>query len=242
MPDNNLTPAEIGAQKAAEVLARRREARATCAAALAAHPNPLNFQIQLIHAAAAIAETTRTTAGFLVAVGDSWFDYPIQDVLTVLEDNYGYSVQSAAHAGDAIESMAYTGGQLDKHARCIDKVKAHGGNPKAILLSGGGDDIAGDEFGMLLNSSASPIHGWNDEVLDGVINQRIATAYRTMLHAIMQYCEQDLGRIPPILIHGYDYPVPDGRGFLGGWGPCRGRGSSPASRKSSTRISRLPPR
>jgi hypothetical protein len=21
----------------------------------------------------------------------------------------------------------------------------------------------------------------------------------------------------PILIHGYDYPVPDGRGFLGGW-------------------------
>jgi len=26
-----------------------------------------------------------------------------------------------------------------------------------------------------------------------------------------------IGHAVPILIHGYDFPVPDGRGFLGGW-------------------------
>ena len=43
-------------------------------------------------------------------------------------------------------------GQLDKFARCMDKIVALGATPKAILVSGGGDDIAGKEFGMLINN------------------------------------------------------------------------------------------
>src|SRR6185369_12581058 len=31
-----------------------------------------------------------------------------------------------------------------------------------------------------------------------------------------------LGRPIPIVIHGYDYALPDGRGFWGGWGPLPG--------------------
>ena len=30
-------------------------------------------------------------------------------------------------------------------------------------------------------------------------------------------CQEAFQKIVPILVHGYDYPVPDGRGFLGGW-------------------------
>jgi hypothetical protein len=41
-------------------------------------------------------------------------------------------------------------GQLDKFARCMDKIVTLGPTPKAILVSGGGDDIAGKEFGMLI--------------------------------------------------------------------------------------------
>ena len=169
--------------------------------------------------AAGIAEPAASleTAGFLVAAGDSWFDYPFYDVLKLLEDNYGYNVESAAQRGDPIESMAYQGGQLDKLARCIEKVKAHGAVPKAVLLSGGGNDIAGNEFGMLLNNATSPIRGWNAEVVDGVINQRILKAYQSMLSSIASLCQKDLGQVVPILVHGYDYPVPDGRGFWGGW-------------------------
>jgi lysophospholipase L1-like esterase len=221
MPDG-LSSIDIGRKNAAAVLARRREARTRRANALAAHRSPLSMRVEVTSAAAPVAATSHQTAGFLAAAGDSWFDYPLHDVLTVLDDDYGYSIESAAHRGDPIETMAYQNGQLDKLARCIDKIKGNAAVPKAVLLSGGGNDIAGNEFGMLLNNALSQIGGWNDEIVDGVINQRIAAAYRTMLSAINTYCEQDLGEGVPILIHGYDYPVPDGRGFLGGWGPLPG--------------------
>ncbi|MBD0322895.1 MAG: hypothetical protein ICV72_05840, partial [Aldersonia sp.] len=39
----------------------------------------------------------------------------------------------------------------------------------------------------------------------------------------------------PIIVHGYDYPVPDGRGFLGGWGPLPGPWLAPSlARKNFT--------
>lgn len=161
---------------------------------------------------------TSQTLGYLVAIGDSWFDYPFHDIIDLLEDDYGYSIESSAHAGDPIEAMAYSqGGQLEKLARSFEKVAAQGAVPKAVLLSGGGDDIAGAEFGMLLNNANSKIGGWNDEVVDAVINQRIATAYRTMLDAIDVLSLHYAGQTLPVLVHGYDYAVPDGRWFLGGW-------------------------
>lgn len=47
-------------------------------------------------------------------------------------------------------------------------------------------------------------------------------AYITVISAVTRVCEEKLGKAIPILIHGYDYPVPDGRGVLGGWGPLPG--------------------
>ena len=208
---------EIGRSKADEVIARRVSARASRAAALAAHPQTQKLQFSVQSAGAPAVSTAAETAGYLVAAGDSWFDYPVHDVLTKLEDGYGYNVESSAHAGDPIEAMAYQGGQLDKFARCLDKVIGHGVVPKAVLLSGGGDDIAGKEFGMLINNATSQIAGWNAEIVDGVIAQRIASAYRVMLNAITNLCDAAAHKTLPILVHGYDYPVPDGRGFLGGW-------------------------
>ncbi len=217
---------------AEEILARRGVARKTRAAALAAHPEPIFIKTELTRTrltaagAAAVAPETATTsaqtAGYLLAVGDSWFDYPIHDVLTKLDDNYGYNIESSAHKGDPIEAMVSHVGQLDKFARCMDKVVNLGATPRAILISGGGDDIAGDEFGMLINSFDLSIAGWNNPVVSGVIDIRIAAAFRMMFASINALCQKDLGRTFPILVHGYDYPVPDGRGFLGGWGPLPG--------------------
>src|SRR5262249_8198322 len=58
-------------------------------------------------------ETLRALAvppptGLLVAEGDSWFDYPLHDVLTMLEDEHGFDVESVAHRGDTVEDMAYS--------------------------------------------------------------------------------------------------------------------------------------
>jgi hypothetical protein len=226
-PENNDQSSiqQAADRHAEEILTRRRESRARRAAALTAHPQPLSIKTELtqVPRGAAVSSdsipvfTTAQTAGYLLAVGDSWFDYPIHDILTRLDDNYGYNIESSANKGDPIETMVSRVGQLDKFARCMDKIVALGATPKAILISGGGDDIAGNEFGMLINNiDLAPIPGWNDQVLAGVIDIRIAAAYRLMIASINALCQQSLGRTFPVLVHGYDYPVPDGRGFLGG--------------------------
>src|SRR5579862_6264092 len=218
LEDKIAAALEQGRKKANDILEQRKVALARRAAALQKNPKKLALTIQTAAPGApplSLAEFQ--TAGFLAAAGDSWFDYPLHDVIKLLEDAHGYNVESTAHKGDPIEKMAYTGGQLEDFARKLEKIKARGAVPKAVLVSGGGDDVAGNEFGMLLNNAFSPIAGWDSDVVDAVLNQRIFTAYTQMLMAITSLCQGTFGKIVPILVHGYDYPVPDGRGFLGGW-------------------------
>ncbi|MCA8832374.1 SGNH/GDSL hydrolase family protein [Hymenobacter pini] len=157
------------------------------------------------------------SAGVLIAEGDSWFDYPLTDVLTQLEDAHGYDVESVAHKGDRVESMAYDDGQLADFTRRLDKLLRRGVVPRAILLSGGGNDVAGAEFHMLLDHADSAAPGLNDDVVKGILHQRVYLAYLRILQAVTDVCRQRIGRVVPVLVHGYDYPVPDGRGYLGGW-------------------------
>jgi len=224
--------AAIGKAKADAAIAARQDADRRRADALNRVAQPLALQARVVGVEALPAAHAAST-GFLVAAGDSWFDYPFHDVLKDLHDDYGYNVESTSHKGDPMESMAYLGGQIDGLSRMFDKVRAQGATPIAVLLSGGGDDIAGREFGMLLNNKDSAIGGWNADVLKGVIEDRIAAAYVAMLNAIDSLSNQYAGRTLPILIHGYDYPVPDGRGFLGGWGPLPGPWLQPGFREKN---------
>ena len=165
-----------------------------------------------------LARRAGGSRGVLVAEGDSWFDYPFHDVLKELDDEFGWEIEQVAHKGDTVESMAYDGGQLDDFVRAIERVVRRGQSPHAILVSGGGNDVAGDWFGMLLNHRSSPVYGLNAKIVEGVLETRVRVAYTTILSAVTSACEQLLGGRVPILLHGYDYPVPDGRGVLGGWG------------------------
>lgn len=225
---------ELGQKKAQEILGNRDDALKRRSAALQRNPRISEFHVHSSLARSSEAQATVRTAGFLVAAGDSWFDYPLHDVLKILDDDHGFNIESAAHKGDAIEKMAYRDGQLDDFARKLDKILAQGAAPKAALLSGGGDDISGHEFGMLLNNAFSPIAGWDKKVIDGLVNDRIMTAYVQMLSAMDQICKQRVGRQVPILIHGYDYPIPDGRGFCGGW-PFTGPWLEPGFREKNFR-------
>jgi hypothetical protein len=223
----------IGRTQAQQVLSFRAEKLQLRSQALSTHPKPLHMKIQAMTAAGlpAAEAAVSSTAGLLVAEGDSWFDYPFHDVLEELEDRHAYDVESVAHRGDPIEEMAYGKNQLEELTRRIEKVLRHGTVPKAILLSGGGDDVAGTEFGMLLNHEHSAIAGLNASIVEGVIEQRVRTAYITILSAVTEICRQKTGKVLPILVHGYDYPVPDGRGFLGGWGPLPGPWLEPGFRE-----------
>jgi len=179
----------------------------------------------------ALARRAGGSRGVLVAEGDSWFDYPFHDVLKELDDEFGWEIEQVAHKGDTVESMAYDGGQLHDFVRAIERVARRGQSPRAILVSGGGNDIAGAWFGMLLDHRSSPVHGLNARVVEGVLERRVRVAYTTILSAVTSTCEQLLGRPVPILLHGYDYPVPDGRGFLGGWGWLPGPWLEPGFRQ-----------
>ena len=169
--------------------------------------------------------------GVLVAEGDSWFDYPFYDVLKLLEDEHGFDVETVAHRGDSVESMAYDGGQLEDFVRTVERVVRRGQVPRAILISGGGNDVAGDGFALLLNHRSSPASGINAAILEGVVETRIAIAYTTIISAVTQACTTLVGAPVPIVLHGYDYPVPDGRGFLGGFGWLPGPWLEPGFRE-----------
>lgn len=206
---------DAGLQQAQATL-KQREALATAKAKTVKPAAGLKKALGVTSAAQPTART------WLIAEGDSWFDFPFNDVLKSLEDDYGYEIESVANAGDTIEGMAYGGGQLDSLVRRLERMLRHQHIPKAILLSGGGNDVAGDEFAMLLNHALSPRAGLNQQVVSGVIDERVRLAYITVITAVTTVCANKLGKAIPVVIHGYDYPVPDGRGVLGGWGPLPG--------------------
>jgi hypothetical protein len=167
--------------------------------------------------ARAYRAVARGSAGLLLAEGDSWFDYPFFDTLEELDEVFGYDVESVAHKGDTVEEMAYDPAQLDKLARKLQRLARDGKRPKAILLSGGGNDIAGEEFAVLLNHRLSGLPPLNAQVVAGLIDERLRSAIVHLASAVTRLCQETVGSTVPILMHGYDYPVPDGRGYLGGF-------------------------
>jgi hypothetical protein len=206
----------IGEQVAAKVrrertAALRRRADAIASAPRKARARAVKIDARFIRAAGSQGVAT------LVAEGDSWFDYLWYDVLDMLESEHGFDVESVAGAGDRVEDMAYTGGQLAKFRKVLEKLLRRTELPRAILLSGGGNDVAGKEFFMLLDHASSANAGLNEDVIHGVIEVRIRNAYVAILSAVTQLCVTTTGYTIPIFVHGYDRPVPDGRGFAGGW-------------------------
>lgn len=230
---NDRVAIRNGQALAASALKNRRVALRTRAAALADLARAPGARKRAATATAPLAMARAPSAGVLVAEGDSWFDYPYADVLQILEDEHGFDLESVAHRGDTVEDMAYGGGQLENFARRIERVLRRGQVPRAILLSGGGNDLAGDAFALLLNHAASGAPGLNDDIVGGVIDQRLRDSYATILSAVTAVCAALLPGQPPvrIVVHGYDYPVADGRGFAGGWGPLPGPWLEPGFRR-----------
>lgn len=165
--------------------------------------------------------------GYLIAEGDSWFSYPGLDVLGALSggklsSGIRYRVYSAAKAGDTVEAMAYDGEQLEAFAAEFWKVRDAGvqNDVRAILLSGGGNDLAGREFHILLNHASSATGALSplDVSLAEAFIDRIGRNIESLVGTASRFGDAILGRKDiPILIHGYAAPVPDGRPFLIGW-------------------------
>lgn len=174
-------------------------------------------QVNVALAKARTRRKARNTKGVLVAEGDSWFDLPSGDLLDRL-DQMGYKVLSVAKHGDTIESMAYNVEQLNRFCDLLVRVGTT--PPRAILISGGGNDLAGDRLALLLKYRKPEGSDGLDDIIVARVMERIKSAYRDIIVRITDACEEAgfnrNGFRVPILIHGYAYPVPDGRGY-GGW-------------------------
>ena len=84
--------------------------------------------------------------------------------------------------------------------------------PRAILLSAGGNDLLAAALPVLLNHREAPgPQSINNTIRDELL-ARIETAYEAMLGVVTEYsCRYFDTSLIPVIVHGYDYPIPDGR-------------------------------
>lgn len=151
----------------------------------------------------------RATASVLM-IGDSWFWYPVDNLATEL---------GALFAQETFVVIGRNGAEAAEWAHGSRKAIDFGfdmfaGSCKALMLSGGGNDVAGqDDFLRLLNIDCSGFANFEDcwratqpvAVLTGIVN-----AYREVIVRFRAY-----NKTAPIVLHNYDNAWPTGIGLFG---------------------------
>jgi hypothetical protein len=167
----------------------------------------------------------------LLANGDSWFDYPLggtvpfvdcTDIIAQLTGGLGLEqppiILDLAVAGDTtLQSMG-----LDRQQRIEDAVNdPKNGKFEGILYSGGGDDIAGDQFLLWLRRLTDPNVNGDQSMGYNALEARFETCLDLIEGVYDALVDQrkNLSLDVPIFIHNYDFPVPNGVRACPGIGP-----------------------
>lgn len=164
----------------------------------------------------------------VVAHGDSWFDYPIgTDIIDCLRRFHGYRVVNHARAGDTLENLVY-GTRFDpgrgyralpsRFGDVLADLRKH--RARVLLFSGGGNDVAGEEFAQFLEHAGADLGTLRRAHARHVIGVLFGRVLSDMV-------ERATRAAPGVQVfsHGYGYPHPDGRGvglgiglsFIGPW-------------------------
>lgn len=147
----------------------------------------------------------------IFAEGDSWFDYPFTPDVVQCVKFFGTPqplILNLAHHGDAATEML----GVKKRQRIIDNLKdPANGKFDALLFSGGGNDIAGDQFCLWLtqNVGNDPTYGINRQRLADMLGV-IEGAYVDLVQIRDQFA-----RDCTIFVHAYDFAQPTGQGVCG---------------------------
>lgn len=181
-----------------------------------ASPGPNNFD-QLARFDKAV--TDNPTARRALCFGDSWFQYPFKavDLNKQLARHFKRTLflnQSVAGRDSASWKIGLPQVQRAIQAYAFD----------AILLSGGGNDVVGDELVEFLKMPDQPqsLGSTDWGVVPPVVRDHVRL--ETFEHAL-RYAMKDLGQVVQcrdlfsaqsiVYVHTYDYIYPDGRGFQG---------------------------
>ena len=163
------------------------------------------------------AQAVSEVPDLIFAEGDSWLEFPPGDVLDFLW-KAGCKIREVAHWSHTMRDMAYAEHQLDSQASMLASIPRTGIVPRAVLLSGGGNDLV-DRFPALLNDFVPATPALKQHQLDDFV-ENLRHMYIRLAHFITDKCNEvfELDQKPegeqyriPILVHGYAYPVPDGR-------------------------------
>ncbi|NUZ05899.1 hypothetical protein [Piscinibacter koreensis] len=180
-----------------------------------------------------------TRKPLILAIGDSWFNYwPRGDLLDLLEDAGGCAIERCASAGRTLAEMLYAkppaldddlpqesepGQELAWLIRRLGALTDDERlRPLCILVSAGGNDVAGqrgpDGTNQLLARMVKPFDGGAPQLEEETVRQLIDVNLRARyvtLFACLRQVSAAFKLSPRTFVHGYDYPVPDGRGVLG---------------------------
>lgn len=163
------------------------------------------------------SQVPETFSPSVVALGDSWFWYlknnlifPLQRIIN--ENGATPILVLGANGAEAEEyTMPTYSGQLD---RVLDPRLGYGRTVRAVFLSGSGNDVAGtDDFPVLLRQDCSGASSADDCFKAG---EPLSTA-RRLTRFLLDVHDRVQSLIPgtPVVVHGYDYAIPTGKGFLG---------------------------
>lgn len=147
----------------------------------------------------------------ILAIGDSWFWYPFNNLLNPIFNVWNGRVILAL--GDNGAEMAdYAGPRF--RSEIAETLETYGDSIRLVLVSGGGNDIAGeDDFGLILRDDCRGA--------GSVAQCYEAGQPAAVLDAIERACRSLVARVRrtlpdcAIVLHNYDYAIPSGKGFMG---------------------------
>jgi hypothetical protein len=163
------------------------------------------------------ADTTPDDRAFaplqIFAEGDSWFEYPVPffggGIIPRLEERLGVPILNLAKAGDEVRYML----GVEERKLLIEQLRngsPAGGPWDVLLFSGGGNDVVD-------NPMALWIKDW-DPALPPAAHIH-TTRFATVLSLVRAGFEDliavrdQLSPTTHVVFHGYDFAIPDGRGF-----------------------------
>ena len=133
----------------------------------------------------------------IVAEGDSWFQYPI-----ILEDTLDhlykrYAICSFAEAGDTLENYL-------KKREYVEAIRTEGA--KFFLVSGGGNDVVGEEMKGFLRDKPDA----NDNTPKRYLNDAFEKQLKRLEELYIKMFDEllTLKQSPHIIVHCYDYIIP----------------------------------
>jgi hypothetical protein len=169
-----------------------------------------------VHARKAIGAAAPATPLVLLSHGDSWFDYPLDgnnislmptDIIVQLGSmgNITPYILNISQWGDATAAEM----SWPKQHRMITAIQDPSnwldkGKPDAILFSGGGNDVAGDQFAVFLDYAEFGAGGLDANRFQKALGM-VEASYLDLFAFRDRYAHH-----VPIFGHCYDFPIPNG--------------------------------